>query len=212
MSVRLFPLAGIAFIGLLVASLFVGGGTPDSGATVSEVASFYDDDLTRQYLSAFLLAAAAPFAVLFGVSLADALSNGIRSGWGDVVRAGSILAAGAVLLGAALHIAVVDGGDQGISDAGLQTLNTLDGNTWIGMTSAVGVLFLGAAGGMLSACSHRVLSWSALVLGIALFLPVLGLVAIIPSAVWIVAASVVFARGSETDEAAVDGRAVPTGA
>ena len=64
---RLFPLSGIAFVGLLVASLFVGGDTPDSGATVGEVASFYDDGLTRQYLSTFLLAAAAPFLVLFGI-------------------------------------------------------------------------------------------------------------------------------------------------
>jgi hypothetical protein len=208
---RLFPLSGIAFVGLLVASLLIGGDTPDSGATAGEVASFYDDGLARQYLSTFLLAAAAPFLVLFGVELAEAVSSG-ASRWGYVVRAGAILAAVAVLLSAGIHLAVVDGGDNDISESGLQALNTLDGNTWIAMTSAIGVLFLGAAGAMLSAGSQRVLSWSALVLGGALFLPFVDLVAIIPSALWVVVASVVIARGRESDEAAVDGIAVPTGA
>lgn len=209
-SSRLFPLSGIVLVALLVASLFVGGATPDSGATAAEVASFYEDDLARQYLGAFLLAAAAPFAVLFGIGLADALSDGMRSRWGDVVRAGSILVAGAVLLGASVHLAVVDGGDQAISDTALQALNTLDGNTWMPMTSGVGVLLLGAAGAMLSARAHPVLGWSALVLGIALFLPFVNLVAVIPSALWVVTASLVTARGRGADEAAVDGTAVPT--
>jgi hypothetical protein len=207
---RLFPLSGIAFVGLLVASLLVGGDTPDSGATVGEVASFYDDGLTRQYLSTFLLAAAAPFLVLFGIGLAEAVSSG-ASRWSDVVRGGAILAAVAVLLGGGIHLAVVDGGDNDISESALQALNTLDGSTWIAMTTATGVLFLGAAGAMLSTGSRRVLGWSALVLGVALFLPFVDLVAIIPSALWVVVASVVIARGRET-AAAVDGMAVPTGA
>jgi hypothetical protein len=208
---RLFPLSGIAFVGLLVASLLVGGDTPDSGAAAGEVASFYDDGLARQYLGTFLLAAAAPFLVLFGVGLAEAVSS-VASQWGDVVRAGAILAAVAVLLSAAIHLAVVDGGDNDISESALQALNTLDGNTWIAMTSAIGVLFLGAAGAMLSAGSRRLLGWSALVLGVALFLPFVDLVAIIPSALWVVVASVVIARGRASNEAAVDGMAVPTGA
>jgi hypothetical protein len=130
---------------------------------------------------------------------------------GDVVRAGAILVAGALLLGAGIHIAVLDGGDNDVSEPALQALNDLDRNTWIAMTSAVGVLLLGAAGAMLSSGTQRVLGWSALVLGVALFLPFVDLIAIIPSALWIVVASVVIARGREPEEAAVDGMAVATG-
>jgi hypothetical protein len=209
---RLFPLSGIAFVALIVSSLAVGGDTPDSGASVAEVGAFYDGDLARQYVSTFLLAAAAPFAVLFGVGLASAVGDGARARWGEIVRAGAILVAGAVLLAAGIHIAVVDGGDSGISETALQALNTLDGSTWIAMTSAVGILLLGSAGAMLSSGSQRVLGWCALVLGLALFLPFLDLVAIIPTALWIVVASIVVARGREREETAVDGIAVPTGA
>ena len=211
-SVRLFPLSGSAFVALIVASLLVGGETPSSGAPADEVASFYGDDLTRQYASTFLLAAAAPFAVLFGVELAGAVAGERRSRWGEVVRVGAILVAGAVLLGASVHIAVVDGGDHGISETALQALNALDGNTWIAMTSGVGVLLLGSAGAMLSTGYQRVLGWSAIVLGVALFLPFVDFLAIIPSALWVVVASVAIARGRQTDEAAVDGMAVRTGA
>jgi hypothetical protein len=207
---RLFPLGGMAFVGLLVASLLVGGDTPASGASANEVASFYSDDLGRQYASTFLLAAAAPFAVLFGVGLAAALSDGTRPRCEDVVRAGAILAAGAVLLAAGIHVAVLDGGDNDVSETALQALNVLDGNTWIAMTSAVGVLLLGAAGAMLSSGTQRVLGWSALVLGVALFLPFVDFVAIIPSALWIVVASIAIGR-RQARAAAVDGVALTTG-
>ena len=208
---RLFPLGGMAFVGLLVASLLVGGDTPDTGATGGEVVSLYDDDLARQYMSTFLLAAAAPFAVLFGVGLAAALSDGTRSGWVDVVRAGAILTAGAVLLVAGIHIAVLDGVNSDVSETALQALNVLDGNTWIAMTSAVGVLLLGAAGAMRSAGSQRVLGWTALVLGVALFLPFVDFVAIIPSALWIVVTSIALGRRRGARAAAVDGVALTTG-
>ena len=211
---RLVPLSGIAFVALIVLSLAVGGGTPASGASADEVASFYGDDLARQFVSTFVLAASAPFVVLFGVGLASSMSPGTgwSSAWRHVVLAGATLVAGTVLLSAFVHMAIVDGGDQGISPTALQALNSLDGNTWIAFTSGLGVLLLGSAGAMLSAGSQRVLGWSALVLGVALFLPFVDFIAMLASALWIIVVSVAIARGRENDEAAVDGMAVPTGA
>ena len=211
---RLVPLSGIAFVTLIVLSLAVGGGTPASGASADEVASFYGDDLARQFVSTFVLAALAPPVVLFGVGLASSMSPGTgwSIAWRHVVLAGATLVAGTVLLSAFVHMAIVDGGDQGISPTALQALNALDGNTWIAFTSGLGVLLLGSAGAMLSAGSRRVLGWSALVLGVALFLPFVDFIAMLASALWIVVVSVAIARGRETDEAAVDGMAVPTGA
>jgi hypothetical protein len=207
-TARLFPLSGVAFVVLIVACILVGGETPASDAAAAEVASFYGDDVARQWASAFLLGASAPFAVLFGVVLASET----HSRWADVIRAGAILVAGAVLLGASIHVAVVDGGDHGVSETALQALNVLDGNTWIAMTSGLGVLLLGSAGAMLSARSHRVLGWSALVLGVALYFPFADFIAMVVAALWIIVVSVVIARAGETDETAVDGMAVPTGA
>ena len=166
-SNRLLPLSGIAFVALILLSIVaVGGDTPSSGAPPAEVASFYDENAGRQFLGTFVLAAAAPFIVLFGMSLASASS----SVWGQVVQAGAILAGVAVLVAAFVHMALADGGDQTISPTALQALNSLDGNTWILMTSGLGVLMLGAAGLMLSSAS-RWLGWTALVLACALFIP-----------------------------------------
>lgn len=194
---RLVPLSGIAFVALTMLSLFVGGDTPTSGTSAEEVARYYDENFTRQLASTFVLAAAAPFVVLFGVSLAAASS----SGWGHVARAGAILAAAAVLVSACVRMALVDGGDQGISPTALQALNALDGNTWIVMTSALGVLMIGAAGLLVSA-GPRWLGWTALVLAPALFVPVADFVAMLVTAVWIVVTSLVLSRGGRADRPA----------
>ena len=212
---RLVPLSGIAFVTLIVLSLAVGGGTPASGASADEVASFYGDDLARQFVSTFVLAASAPFVVLFGVGLASSMSPGRRVGaprggtscW-PARHSSRVLCSCRRSSTWRSWTAVT----RHLADEALQALNALDGNTWIAFTSGLGVLLLGSAGAMLSAGSRRVLGWSALVLGVALFLPFVDFIAMLASALWIVVVSVAIARGRETDEAAVDGMAVPTGA
>jgi hypothetical protein len=203
---KLFPLGGIAFVALILLSIVAfGGGTPASDADAAEVATFYDENAVRQFLSTFVLAASAPFIVLFGVSLASTSS----SVWGRVVQAGAILVAAAVLVGVFVHMALVDGaeGDQKISPTALQALNSLDGNTWIFMTSALGVLMLGAAGLMLSSAA-RWMGWTALVLACALFIPFADFFAMMAAAIWIVVASVILARArTETAYVAAPGAA-----
>jgi hypothetical protein len=196
-SKRLLPLSGIAFVALVLLVVAVEGATPSSAASADEVASFYDENAVHQFLRTFLLAAAAPLIVLFGVSLASTSS----SVWRQVVQAGAILAAAAVLVEAFVHMALVDGGDQGISPTALQALNSLYGNTWILMTSALGVLMLGAAGLMFSSAS-RWLGWSALVLGVALFIPFADFFAMMATAIWIVGVSIALTRAM-TDSAYV---------
>lgn len=193
---RFLPLSGIAFVVLVVLTLIVGGETPASGASVEEVARFYEDDLARQFASTFVLAAAAPFIVLFGVALAGA-SNSVAA---RVLRAGAILVAATVLVSAFLHMALVDGADHRISPTALQALNALDGNTWIAMTSGLGVLMLGAAGHLVSTGARR-LGWPALVLAVALFIPFADFIAMLLTAIWIVLASVTTARGRSANPA-----------
>ena len=115
---RLVPLSGIAFVALIVLSLAVGGSTPASGASADEVASFYGDDLSRQSSARSSSPPSAPLVVLFGVGLASAVAERDRPlvVGGTIVRAGAILVAAAVLLAAGIHMAIVDGGDNGISE------------------------------------------------------------------------------------------------
>ena len=194
---RLVPLAGIAFVALVLTVMGIGGGTPASGAAAAEVASFYDEHTMRQFIAAFVLAASAPFLVLFGVSLArHRPGRDIDGGslWGHVVIGGSILAAGAILVSALVRLALVDGAEQEISPTALQALNALDGNTWIAFFSGLGVMMLGAAGALLSTDNRRWPGWTAVVLGVALFVPFADFFAMMLTAIWIIVASVLLAR------------------
>ena len=198
---KLFPLSGIAFVVLVVGAVVgIGGSTPGSDAAAAEVASFYDDNVVRQGIGAFVIAASVPFLVFFGIGLADALvprtAEG-RSVWAQVLMAGTILVAGGVLATAFIHFALVDGGDNEMSPTALQALNVLDGNTWLVFNSGFGVMMLGAAGLLLSAGVLRWLGWSALVLGILLFVPFADFFALLLSLVWIIVAGVAITRGGE---------------
>jgi hypothetical protein len=196
-SKRLFPLSGIVFVALVVISIAIGGGTPASDAPAGEVASFYDDNAIRQGAGTFVLAASAPFLVFFGIGLATALarSTGGLNAWGYVLIAGMILVAGSVLLASVAHFALASGGDDGIAPAALQALNSLDGSTWMAFNPAFGVMMLGAAGVLISARVLTWLGWTALILGIAAFLPIVDFFALLATLIWIVVMSVVLARG-----------------
>lgn len=195
---RLLPLSGVVFVALVVLSIVgVGGSTPGTDASAAELATFYDENAVRQGLAAFLLAAAVPFVVFFGVGLATALvpreARGI-SPWGYVLIAGSILVAGAVLVAAFVHFALANGGDEKIAPTALQALNSLDGNSWMAFNPAFGVMMLGAAGLLLSTGIMRWLGWIALVLGVAAFIPFADFFALLATLVWIAVTSVVLAR------------------
>jgi hypothetical protein len=201
-----FQLSGIVFVALvLVAVIGVGGATPDPGASARELASFYSDNAVRQAITAFLLAAATPFVVFFGVGLVTRFGSRERggpSGWGYVLLTGTILVAGGVLLTSFLHFALV-GADEDVSGTALQALNTLDANMWMFFNPAFGVMMLGAAGLLLAAHVHRRLAWIALALGILAFIPFADFFALLGTLAWIVVTSVVLARASERERAYV---------
>lgn len=192
---RLFPWSGIVFVALVVGTAAGTGDTPASGAPASEVASFYGDNAMRQGIGAFLLAASVPFLVFFGIGLASALGSG--SVWTQVLVGGTILVGATVLVAAFVRFALVDGGDNDVSPTALEALNVLDGNTWVAFIPALGVMMLGAAGVLLSAGVLRWLGWTALVLGIVLFVPIAGFFAMLLTAVWIVVTGIALARLAE---------------
>ena len=175
MSMRLLPLSGIVFVGLVVLIVLLNGSTPGSTASGEEVMSYYADNEARNIVGSFVLAAAVPFLVVFAVTLATALwpaDAGRRPIWELVLIGGSLVTGAVMLVVAATHFALADSADEGFSAATLQGLNALDSDSWIAANAGFGIMMLGAAGSFLSRVgAHRRLGWAALVLGIALFIP-----------------------------------------
>jgi hypothetical protein len=202
---RLLPLSGIVFVALLIIPvIFIGGDTPESDATASEVAAFYGDETVRQGIAAFLLAAGAPFLVFFASALAArfGLDEGHRHRpvWERVVTSGGAITAAAMVVAALIHFALSDGADQNVSPVALQALNVLDGNVWLPFNSGLGVMMLGAAGLLLTATVlPRWLGWIALVLGVALFIPFADFIALVLTLAWIIITSVMLYLAAPRD-------------
>ena len=145
---RLAPLSGVLGVLMVVLSFAVlGGNTPgseDSGAVVN---SFYDAHQGREFAASLVLAAAAPFLVIFAVSLALALwpQEGTRSAlWQLTLIAGGAVAGAAFAISGMLQFAVTDAADQsGTGEATLQALNVLTADSWVAFNPALGVLMLG---------------------------------------------------------------------
>ena len=196
---RWLPLSGIVFVVVsLGAVVGLGGETPDSDASGARVASFYEAREARHIAAAFLLAASLPFLVFFAASLATRLwpAEGTRRPvWELVLVGGSVVTASVLMIVALLHFAVVDSADEGMSAGALEALNVLDADSWIAFNAALGVMMLGAAGSLLPrAGAYRWLGWTALVLGIALFVPFADFIALLLTLVWIVVTSVMLFR------------------
>ena len=191
---RLLPLSGIAFVALVVLSIAVGGGTPDPAAPPQEVVAFYEDELIRQRLGAYVLATSMPFLLFFASSLAGfrwPRDPDARGAWRRVFLGGSVIAAATIAMAVLTRLALANGADDGAAPEGLQALNVLDSHVVYGLVASFGVTMLGAAGWLLG--RERIygwLGWAALALGVALFLPFLGVLALLLSAIWIVIASV----------------------
>jgi hypothetical protein len=113
--------------------------------------------------------------------------------------AGSVLTGAAILVTAAVHFALTDGATNNVSPDALQALALVDGNTWVAFNPGLGVMMLGAAGALIPRLgAYRWLGWVALVLGIALFIPVADFFALLLTLVWILVVSVMlFRAGAE---------------
>jgi len=188
---RLLPLSGIVFVVLIaVAAPVLGSGSPESDASAATVMSYYDEHMVKQIVAAFLFAAAVPFLVLFAVTVSTAPADSdtrAQEIWPRVLLVGTALAGAAVLVVALAVFSLADGADNNVSPAALQAINVLGGDSWILFNSGLGVMMLGAAGCLIPRTRlDRWLGWTALVLGIALFVPFADFVAMLAAGLWIV--------------------------
>ena len=199
---RWLPLTGIAFVVVVVLAVLLSGSTPGTDDAASKVASFYNEHQNREVVASFLLAASAPFLVIFTCVAAQRWGGGEGGGarvWPLVFIGGSVLLGAIILVLATVHFALADGADNGVAPGGLQALNLLDNNFWVGANAALGVMMLGAAGTLLlmRLRGARWLGWIALLLGVLLFIPFADFFALLASLLWILVVSVMLTRGGE---------------
>jgi hypothetical protein len=197
---NVLPLTGIAFVALIVAmvALSIGTGIPDSRASAAEVASYYDEHGVLQFLGSFVLAAAVPFLVLFalGVAAARRAEDG-RTVWEWMLVGGSVMTGAVLLVLAMTNLALVDAAGNDASAGALEALNALSGSVWVAHNAGLGVMMVGAAGTFLAKPRIGWLGWSALAIGIALFIPFADFFALLLTAPWLIAAGVALSRRAE---------------
>ena len=183
---------------VIVSFAVLGGDTPGSEDSGAVVKAFFHAYQGREVASSIVLAAVAPFLVIFAVSLALALwpAEGMRSALWQLTPAaiGAVAGVGFVVSGM-LQFALTDAADQSaVGGATLQALNILTADTWVAFNAGLGVMMLGAAGTLLSRKAMPVLGWIALAAGIALFIPFADFVGLIVAGLWIIVASVLLYR------------------
>jgi hypothetical protein len=197
---RWLCLTGVAFVIVVLAGFSaLGADTPGEKASAADITSFYNAHQASQTATAFVLAAAAPLVVIFGICLALAFwpsESGARPLWQFVLIGGSICTGVAFGISALFHLATVIGADtDGFSGGAMQAFNALDAHNWVMITAGLGVFMLGAAGVLIPRSgAFRTLGWIALVAGIAFYIPFSNFFALVVSGLWFITASVLLFR------------------
>jgi hypothetical protein len=189
--VRLAPLTGLVFAGLLFVAVLVSGNTPDSNWSGARVAVFYVNHQDSQNAGAYLFA----FAGLFALFFAAALSSHLRAR-ASALGAAAVGFAGAVTLAVGLSVAAAStfaltDSPTAISPAANQALNVISNDFFV--TVEVGaVAFLAGYGIAVvwAGALPRWLGWVAIVLAIASAIPPLLPIAGLLLLVWLVIVSV----------------------
>jgi hypothetical protein len=195
----LLPLSGIAFVVLTVIGLVVTGSTPAPDAPADEVVSFYRDDENRARTGIWFFAFAMPFLPLFASSLARLQrpeGQDSRVVWRLLLLLGAAIMSATLGVAITTQLALADSSTETqIAPEVMQALNVIAGYVVYALLPATGTMMLGAAGWLLGRERvHGWLGWAALVLGIGLFVPFIGFLALILSAVWMIVASVTLFR------------------
>lgn len=193
---RLLPLSGVVFLVLAIAGFMIAGDTPRSDASAEKVAAFYADNYSNGIVASYVLAWAAPFVVLFGIVVGTRFWRSAGEGipvFPIVVISGAAISGAGFLAASALHFAVSEGAKHGYSTETLQGLSGLDQDAQVIFTGGLGILLLGAAGVLTHREGiYRWLGWTALVLGVGIYVPFgVGLIAVALTVIWVVTLSTI---------------------
>ncbi len=201
---KLLPLSGLGFVVAMIGGLIAFGDTPPADATGTALLAYYDEHALKRSAYAFVIAATVPLLALFAIALAQLREGAARSAWELLALVGAAITGAGLMASALITFSLANAPDQGASGDAIRILALIDGDVWVAANASLGVLMLGAAGTMLGhEQSRRWLGWTALVLGIALFVPFADFVALLFSAVWISVVSVLLSRNATEPVAGV---------
>jgi hypothetical protein len=192
---RRAPLAGVVFVALLVASVLIGGNTPNSDASAQKVIAFYHSHSSRTQVSAYLNALSLFFGLVFFASLRRYLRRAPGLDWvAALAFGGAILFAVSGALFAGLHFALGD--TPGRLDPGAaQALNVLSNDAGIAATIG-GLSTLLLATGVVALRARLLpawLGWVTIVMGVVALTPI-AFAAFIAMAPWSLIVSILLYR------------------
>lgn len=192
----LASLTGLAYVVLLVASLFAMGITPSVQDSTDEIVSFYADKDTNVLIGSVLFGLAAVAFLFFIGSFRSMLGSdeGSTGSLSAVAFGGGIVAAAGMLIFAGLGVTLADGADN-LEPSAMQAINALNVHMYLPLAGGI-VTFLVATGlvGIRTKVLPRWLAWAAIVIAILVFTPV-GFFAFLGSIPWVLVTSIVLLRG-----------------
>jgi len=193
---RLLPLTGVIFAAVMLAALYLTRGEADAGDSPRVIFDYWHDHRGVQLVAGLVL---APYGAALVLLFAAALRNTIRAHeteealYSAVVLAGGVIAAVGLILTGVLDAAVAASADRGARDT-VYTLAQLQSYDWVPWVVGFGVMLLAAGiGGVRAIALPRLLSWSAIVLGV-LFLSPAGFFAAFALPFWTTTTGIVLYR------------------
>jgi hypothetical protein len=198
-ELRFVPLLGALFVVLVAVAYVVAGDTPSHHARGAEIRDAYDSEAKHQ-IAAFLGALGAVPLLFFAGYLRAVLSRLHPSGRlsANVALAGAVVVATGLAVQSLIHAALAEAAQTPeFSEQALQALNALNGWSFYPITLGLSTLLLACGVALLRGRRFfaPVAAWSAVVLGVLVLVPIVGLFAAILSGIWLLVISLMlFAR------------------
>ncbi len=202
--IKVAPLTGVVFVGLMVAAFALGGGSPGSGATGQHVINFYRAHKGSQQASAFLVLYGMSFFLFFAANLRSFFRSSLPgSSLPSLSFGGAVFTAvGAALLGS-LGFALADVPKK-LSPGAAQALNVVSNDLFFPLLAGTCVFMI--ANGFATLRSRGLpvwLGWIAIVIGVIAVTPI-GFIGFLALLGWTLVVSVLLTlRNREATAAAV---------
>ena len=200
------PFTGVIFVALFVAiMILIGEGQDATDKTAQEIATYYQDNDTKEFVASILIGFAAVFILFFGSWLRKFLRD--AEGPDGILPSVVLLAAGVFSAGAAvggsIHLALTDLADD-IDPVALQAINGIDYDLFMFFPVGLGTLILATG---ISAVRHgslpKWLAWVSIVIGVLFFTPVAFWFVFFLAPLWILIVSILGMRASGGESASV---------
>jgi hypothetical protein len=197
-------LLGGAYAALFVVALVLFGSTPGSGASGADVVKYYQAHRTAQIAGVFVIVVAIVALTFFLASLRRTLSQTDDGRFlANVVTVGGTIYAVGIAVMSVLTLAMVDAAHHDLVGTA-QTLNVLNGDTWLPVITGLSLLGLGTGIAVLrGATMPKWLGWASVVFGVLALAGPAGAIAFMLAPVWALATGIVILRGGARQEVTI---------